>query len=443
MLPSVAALALAGPLLLAAHTGPKSVATPNVYVRLANGLRVLLVETRSSPGLSAYYTVVRAGSRNEVEPGHTGFAHFFEHVMFKGTPTWPPEKWEAEMLALGVDANASTWEDFTVYEQFGPSAALPRIVELEADRFQNLAYSEPELQTEAKTILGEYHKQASSPELALEEALVGTAFRRHPYGHTPLGTLADIKAMPRRYAHSQKFFERHYRADNCTILVIGDFDGAAVMDEIRRRYGGWARRKPSEPSVPDEAAQKGERRTRVVWKQPTAPRIVLGWRFPAWRAGDKNAALHEVLSELLFGPASALHADLVLGRQLVERFDGWSMPHRDPHLFAFGATLRDEKHRAAVLSAIDAEVAKLADGRVDAALLADVKAHLANRERARLESPAALAGAIAKAVGATGDPEALWANLDVTTRLTQDDVVQAARTYLVRDGRTIVDLVGP
>jgi len=422
----------------------QAVASPNVYVRLASGLRVLLVETPASPGLAAYYTVVRAGSRNEVEPGHTGFAHFFEHVMFKGTPTWPPERWEAEVVSLGVDANASTWEDFTVYEYFGPATALSRIVELEADRFQNLAYSEPEFQTEARTILGEYNKQASSPELALEEALLGTAFRRHTYGHTPLGTLADIKAMPRRYAYSQKFFERHYRAENCTILVVGDFDGPAVMDEIRKRYGGWGggRHKVSEPSVADEPPQKGERRTRVAWKEPTAPRLLVGWRFPAWRAGDKNAALHEVLSELLFGPASALYADLVLGRQLALRFEGWSMPHRDPHLFAFGATLRDEKHRAAVLSAIDAEVAKLAAGKVDAALLADVKAHLGSRERARLESPAALALAITKAVAATGDPEALWASLDVTPRITAEDVAQAARTYLVKDGRTIVDLVG-
>ena len=420
--------------------GARPVATPNVYVRLANGLRVLLVETRASPGLAAYYTVVRVGSRNEVEPGHTGFAHFFEHVMFKGTPTWPPEKWEAETLSLGVDANASTWEDFTVYEYFGPAAALPRIVELEADRFRNLAYSEPEFQTEARTILGEYHKQASSPELAIEEALAAAAFRRHTYGHTPLGTLADIKAMPKRYAYSQRFFERHYQPDNCTILVVGDFDGAAVMDEIRRRYGAW-KGKAASPSVPDEPPQRGERRTKVAWQQATAPRLVVGWRFPAWHSGDKNAAVHDVLAELLFGRASALHADLVFGRQLVERFDAWSMLHRDPHLFAFGATLRDEKHRAAVLGAIDAEVARLAAGQVDAALLGDVKAHLQNRERARLESPSALALAIARAVGATGDPEALWASLEATARVTADDVAQLARTYLVKDGRIIVDLV--
>ena len=153
---------------------------------LPNGLTVVRVPF-NSPGLAAYYTVVRVGSRNEVEAGHTGFAHFFEHMMFKGTPTHPEGERESQLGKLGFNENAFTTDDVTVYHVVGPSSALKTLIELEADRFQNLSYPEPVFQTEAKAVLGEYHKNAASPRLKIEETLAATAFTRHPYQHTTLG----------------------------------------------------------------------------------------------------------------------------------------------------------------------------------------------------------------------------------------------------------------
>ncbi len=114
----------------------------------------------NSPGLVAYYSVVRVGSRNEVEPGHTGFAHFFEHVMFKGTKSWPEGTRDGLLGKPGFAENAFTSDDVTVYHLDGPSSALPKLIELEADRFRNLEYNESTFQTEAKAVLGGYHKNA-------------------------------------------------------------------------------------------------------------------------------------------------------------------------------------------------------------------------------------------------------------------------------------------
>src|SRR3954468_265275 len=124
---------------------------------LPNGLRVVFVPM-DSPGLFAYFTLVRVGSRDEVEPGHTGFAHFFEHMMFRGTKRFPAEAQQQLVQRLGLDSNAFTWDDETVYYYSGPNQALAEVIELEADRFQHLEYDVEAFRTEAKAVLGEYNK---------------------------------------------------------------------------------------------------------------------------------------------------------------------------------------------------------------------------------------------------------------------------------------------
>src|SRR5439155_11623038 len=131
---------------------------------LPNGLTVVRVP-QNSPGIIAYYTVMRVGSRNEVEPEHTGFAHFFEHVMFKGTKKFPEGTREALLGKLGYSENAFTSDDITVYHLSGPSAPIEQLMAAESDRFKNLDYSEATFQTEAKAVLGEYHKNDAHPEL--------------------------------------------------------------------------------------------------------------------------------------------------------------------------------------------------------------------------------------------------------------------------------------
>src|SRR5688572_14912290 len=153
---------------------------------LPNGLRVYVVDY-DSPGLVAYYSVVRTGSRNEVEPGKSGFAHFFEHMMFRGTPKYPTEKYNDALKAMGADSNAFTSDDLTVYHILAGKEGLARTVELEADRFQNLRYSEPDFQKEARAVLGEYNKSASNPMQRMVETLYDNAFQVHTYKHTTIG----------------------------------------------------------------------------------------------------------------------------------------------------------------------------------------------------------------------------------------------------------------
>src|SRR6478672_7291290 len=132
---------LASAVLALALAAPPALPVQLKTTKLKNGLTVVRVPF-ASPGLVAYYSVVRVGSRNEVEPGHTGFAHFFEHVMFKGTKAWPEGTREALLGKLGFAENAYTSDDVTLYHVSGPNTGLDQLIEVEADRFKNLEFSE-------------------------------------------------------------------------------------------------------------------------------------------------------------------------------------------------------------------------------------------------------------------------------------------------------------
>src|SRR5690348_11231521 len=129
---------------------------------LANGLKVIVVPT-GFPNLVSIRIPVQTGSRNEFEPGKSGFAHFFEHLMFRGTPNTPPEKYRAIMTKAGARENASTGDDRTHYYATFAKEDLETIVALYADMFQHLAYSEADFKTEARAILGEYNKNSADP----------------------------------------------------------------------------------------------------------------------------------------------------------------------------------------------------------------------------------------------------------------------------------------
>ncbi len=177
---------------------------------LENGLTVLTIPY-DSPGLVAYYTVVRTGSRNEVEAGHSGFAHFFEHCMFRGTVKYPADKYNDILKRLGADSNAFTTDDWTCYHIVASSDALETLADIESDRFMNLKYSEEAFKTESGAILGEYNKNYSIPFESMFETLQNTAFTTHTYKHTTMGFLSDIRDMPNQYQYSLKFLDRFYR----------------------------------------------------------------------------------------------------------------------------------------------------------------------------------------------------------------------------------------
>ena len=168
--------------------------------QLENGLKVVSIPLEN-PHIISFYTIVRSGSRNEIEPGKSGFAHFFEHMMFKGTKTVPREAYDEYLTRLGAGTNGYTTDDFTCYfTVFAGQENLEEVVRTEADRFINLYYDEEMLKTEAPVIEGEYYASASNPARRIHELMRDTAFELHSYKHTTLGYLKDIQDMPNQFA---------------------------------------------------------------------------------------------------------------------------------------------------------------------------------------------------------------------------------------------------
>src|SRR6476619_6680181 len=157
---------------------------------LSNGLRVIVVPT-GFPNLVSIQIPVQTGSRNEVEPGKSGFAHFFEHLMFRGTPDTPPQKYREIMSKAGARDNAGTGDDATHYYATFAKEHTERILALYADAFQHLAYSEADFKTEARAILGEYNKNSANPVQKLFEVQRDHFFQAHTYKHTTMGFIAD------------------------------------------------------------------------------------------------------------------------------------------------------------------------------------------------------------------------------------------------------------
>ena len=217
---------------------------------LANGLKVIVVPT-GFPNLVSIQIPVQTGSRNEVEPGKSGFAHFFEHLMFRGTPDTPPRE---------VPRDHEQGRRARQREHRRRLHALLRHVRegtsrdassrLYADMFQHLSYSEADFKTEARAILGEYNKNSADPLQKLFEVQRERFFQAHTYKHTTMGFIADIENMPNEYEYSKVFFERWYRPQFTTIIVAGDVTperGAADGREVLGRVEGRVRRAGGDP----------------------------------------------------------------------------------------------------------------------------------------------------------------------------------------------------
>jgi len=421
---------------------------PPIVSRLANGLTVVSIPWRS-PGIVAYFTLVRVGARDEVEPGHSGFAHLFEHMMFRGTERLSESAYEERMQSFGADNNAYTTQDFTLYTITAPLSALPELVDIEADRFEHLSYDERAFRTETGAVLGEYNKSAANPTQKMWEVLSQLAFKQHTYGHTTIGYLADIQAMSDKFAYSRAFLRRFYTPDNTTILVAGEVDHAALLALVDKRYGSWAGTRdqpiiPLEPEPPAGASQH------IVWEGTSTPQVLIGYRAVAFEGvGDarlrdarlRDTAALEVVHGLLFERSAPLYQALVLEQQKVLELQSWSENFsRDPGLFVISAELKEQTRFDEVVQDVQLAIDLLARGEVDPARVEAVRSHLGYGLTMKVETASDAADLLAQFIAVTGDPNGLRDYLRALASVTKDDVSRVARLYLVEKRRFTVTL---
>ena len=402
---------------------------------LPNGLTAIVVPMPSE-GLAAYWTVVRTGSRDEYEPGRTGFAHFFEHMMFRGTERFPSDVYNRIVTLIGADANAYTTDDHTAYHLAMAAEDLEQVMEIESDRFQNLSYAESAFQTEAGAVYGEYRKSRTEPEFALYEELLAKAFERHPYGHTTMGYERDIAIMPTLFGYSREFFSRYYRPENTVLFIAGDVTPSAVFGLVEKYYGGWQRGYVP-PQIPAEPEQTAERRVDVSYDGQTLPILLIAYKLPVYDAADRTRVAADLFADLAFGETSEAYRRLVLDEQVVEDLDAGAAYNRDPGLLEIYARVKDPAKVDYVLGVVDETTRKFRAEPPDAARLVDLQKRLRYGFLMGLQTPDAVASRVAQFIALSGDLTGLDRLYATYAAITPGDVQTAAERYLQTERRTV------
>lgn len=420
--------------------------------RLENGLTIV-ASPAPTPGLVAVQTWMDVGARDEVEPGMTGFAHFFEHLMFHGSEALPRDAREKRLLSLAVDENAWTDEDRTVYVARAPAASLGALLEVEADRFSDLSLTAEGVRREAGAVYGEFRKGRASPDRRIHTLLRETAFDTSTYGHPVIGLEDDIAGMPEGLDRAVAFHRTFYRPDRAVLVVTGDIEPGAVVEMARRTHGGWRGHPDASaaPERPEEPAQEAPRDVSEVWEDgPVNPRVAVGWRVPAFVPGDADGAALVLLSELLSGPSARLRRRLVEDEALawwvwvpesMSRSDGLLEIHVEAREGVDPATI--EAVIAEEIAALGAPHAATRDAGRDpvAEVVARASAKARRAAVLELDSAAAWASAIGGMTLLRGEPRDLERHVGALGAVEAADVRRVVGAYLVPQTRTTVHLV--
>jgi len=407
---------------------------------LPNGLTVIMIPLES-PGLVSYFSIVRTGSRDEVEPGKSGFAHFFEHMMFRGTKKYPQSAYNQIVTRIGARANAYTTDDYTAFHLSFAKEDLPQVIDIESDRFQNLDYSLRAFQTEAGAVYGEYRKTVTQPFALLNEKLHDAAYDVHTYKHTTMGFEADIKAMPEAYQYSLSFFQRYYRPENVVLLITGDIDPKATLALVARHYGPWQKGYAA-PQVPLEPIHTKPRFAEVTYPGKTLPLLAVAYQGEAFTASQRDYAAAILLGELAFSESSDIYRKLVIREQKVQ-FIGASIPkNRNMPLFEILAMVKKPEDVDYVRDQVYLTLKDFQNKPVDEKKLHDLKRRSKYALLMELDSPERVAGSLARFVALSGGIEVVDRFCAECDKVTPQDIVEAARKYFEPRRRTVVVLKG-
>jgi zinc protease len=437
MLSVLAALALA-PQAQAQTPGQTTAVPPIAYhLRvLPNGLKMFSVLDRTTPNVTVqmWYGV---GSKDD-PAGRSGFAHLFEHLMFKGARDMPPEYLDRLTEDVGGFNNASTADDYTEYHEVVPANHLERLLWAEAERLGGLVVDQADFTSERQVVEEELRQRVLADpygrlfQLNLAEA----SFAVHPYHRPGIGSISDLDAAS--LADVRAFHAVYYRPDNANLIVIGNFDPAGLDAWVDEYFAPIPRPAAPLPRVTAvEPARTGVKHYDAYGPTVPLPAVVLTFAAPS--AASPDAAALRVLDALLSaGKSSRLYDSLVYRQQLAQSVFSDPDLRQQPGLFAVGAVMAAGKTPDQGEAALRAELKRLRDAPVSTAELAAAKNQLIAatlRDRETLEGRGADLG---QAITVEGDPARVNRDIADLARITPAQVQAAARRYLVDDRRVVI-----
>jgi zinc protease len=402
---------------------------------LPNGLRILTAEDHSSPtvAIQVWYKV---GSKDD-PVGRSGFAHLFEHMLFKSTKNMKDEMMDRLTEDVGGFNNASTWDDFTNYYEVVPSNYLETLLWAEADRMGSLNVDDKAFKSERDVVKEEFRSRVLAPPYGrFFYAIEKFSFTAHPYRRPGIGSIEELDAATLEDVRS--FHSTFYRPDNATLVVVGDFD--------QKQLDAWVDKYFMRVSKPDrplprvtikEPERVAEKRINEYAPNVPLPAIALTYLAPAVKADD-SYALRVAESILSSGESSRLYQSLVNHQQIAQEAFALADLREDLGLFVLGAILASDKKPEDAERSLLAELKRMQDAPVTAAELDKAKNQLITNELRERETSEGKSFALARAAVLLGDATRVNTGIEKLQAVTSVDVQRVMKKYFSDKNRTVI-----
>jgi zinc protease len=435
------ALALTGALfLVSGASAPDTVVRPTKFdytmTTLSNGLQVVFLEDHSTPivHLAIWYHV---GSKDE-KPGRTGFAHLFEHLMFKGSRNVRPDQHPSWITSVGGQANAFTDEDATVYWETVPAQYLPLMLWLEADRMASLDVSEAKFKTEREVVKEERRmRYENQPFGRLPEIIFDKAFKTHPYKHQTIGSMEDLESAA--IADVRAFHSTYYVPNNATLVLVGDFETKEARAQVEQYLGKVPRGKDVPRDIPKEPPHTAEDRFTVTESWPL-PAVVVSYHITS--DGHPDAyPLHTLAKILSDGESSRIYRSLVYEKQMALAAFGEAKLIEHPNLFYAVAIVQPGRKPEEVQKELLATLDRVKTEGVTAEELNRAKRQWARDYILGRETVQQKALHLAHAVVIHNDIKTADGEFDLFQNVTLADVQRVAKTYFTAESRMLLTIL--
>ncbi|MDW2981382.1 MAG: pitrilysin family protein [Rhodanobacter sp.] len=404
---------------------------------LPNGLQVLSVEDHASPNV-AVQVWYHVGSKDDPQ-GRSGFAHLFEHLMFKSTKHMHAEQFDRLTEDVGGANNASTGDDVTNYFEVVPSNHLQTLLWAEAERLSNLNVDEANFKSERAVVQEEYRQSVlANPYGKLFNAIDPHSYTVHPYKRPTIGSIEDLDAatLPDVIAFHKTF----YRPDNATLIVAGDFD-PKQLDAWVDQYFGWIP-KPATP-IPQVTAQEPKRRKNlrytVTSETAPLPAVAITWLIPPAADTADRIPLQVAAALLSQGDSSRLYQSLVYRHQVAQQVGADADGRIGPGLFTAYAILASGHRPAEAEKLLHEEIIWLATQPIPAAELDKVKTQLLTAELKQRQTAQGLAFALGQAALIDGGAEHVNTDLAALQKVTEQDVHRVLQKYVTGARSVTID----
>jgi zinc protease len=424
-----------------------AVTTPSAAVRppklqyeittLPNGLTLVLSEDHSTPIVHLNLTY-HVGSKNE-KAGRTGFAHLFEHLMFKGSRNVQPEAHTSMVSSVGGQSNAYTTDDETVFWETVPAQYLPMILWLEADRMATLRIDKDTFTNERDVVKEERRMRVDNqPYGRLNEIIYDQAFSVHPYKHATIGSMEDLEAAS--VDDVRDFYQTYYVPANATMVLVGDFDSTQAIQLVNQYLGRVPKAARDVPrDIPKEPPQAKEKR--VTLQQPwPLPAVVVAYHI-TYDGNADSYPLHIAAKVLSDGQSSRIYKKLVYETQMAVAAFGQANLIEDPNLFYAVAIVQPGNKTEDVANALIAEIERLKNEPITDRELQRSKNQFARDYILGRESNQQKAGVLSHAVVIHRDIKTADAEFDIFQNMSVGDVQRVARTYFKPENRLVLTLM--